>query len=211
MKKTFAIGIPTINRLDLLHPSLLKYVADFPDITIYVLDNGNQYLKKKIEHPNIIVIERDINLGVAGSWNALCKEIFKNHNNALILNDDVYLGRKQGEVEDMLVYSPSNLFVSEQGFCSFIMSEMIFNCIGKFDEAFFPAYFEDNDYLYRMKIAGLNTLYIKSLNPAIYNQSSTIAKNPALKNSIANRDYYIRKWGGEPNSETFTKPFNIQL
>ena len=42
MNNVFAIGIPTLNRADLLNPVLKKYAADFPDTKIYVVDNGNQ-------------------------------------------------------------------------------------------------------------------------------------------------------------------------
>ena len=37
----FAIGIPTLNRYDLLKPCLMLYERDFPNIDIFVLDNGN--------------------------------------------------------------------------------------------------------------------------------------------------------------------------
>ena len=42
MKHSFAIGIPTINRADLLNPTLQKYFQDFPNVDIYILDNGSQ-------------------------------------------------------------------------------------------------------------------------------------------------------------------------
>ena len=39
----FAIGIPTLNRYDLLKPSLMLYLQrDFPTIDIFIMDNGNQ-------------------------------------------------------------------------------------------------------------------------------------------------------------------------
>ncbi len=48
---SFAIGIPTLNRWDLLMPTLHLYVADFPHTKIYVVDNGNQPCD--VNHSNI--------------------------------------------------------------------------------------------------------------------------------------------------------------
>jgi hypothetical protein len=45
----FAIGIPTLNRADLLVPSLLKYINDFPGVKIFVLDNGNQDIESSLQ------------------------------------------------------------------------------------------------------------------------------------------------------------------
>jgi hypothetical protein len=47
------------------------------------------------------------------------------------------------------------------------------------------------------------------LNPAIYRNSMTIAKDQTLNNNFENnKRYYISKWGGEPTQETFGTPFN---
>ena len=55
MNKLFAIGIPTINRWDLLRPSLQKYMGiDFCNTWFFVVDNGNQVID--IEHPIFIII-----------------------------------------------------------------------------------------------------------------------------------------------------------
>jgi hypothetical protein len=54
---SFAIGIPTLNRADLLSQALIKYIYDFPEISIYVLDNGNQELPNfaKLGRPVYII------------------------------------------------------------------------------------------------------------------------------------------------------------
>jgi len=80
----FQIGIPTLNRFDLLMPSLLMYSNQFPDTKIYILDNGNQkimqsdFIKNSPKlSKNLVVIEKEQNIGVGASWNILCDEIFK--------------------------------------------------------------------------------------------------------------------------------------
>jgi len=210
MNKTFAIGIPTLNRFDLLHPALMFYKQDFPNTKIYVVDNGSQNIKNQIAYmPNVILLEQSENLGVAKSWNLLCNEIYKNHENALILNDDIYLGKKEFEIETLLRDYKSDFYVTLQDWCAFILPKKTFKKVGEFDIKFFPAYFEDNDYHYRMKLLGLKYMQIPFLNPYIYKSSMTIDKEPKLRDLIQNnREYYISKWGGEPMRETFKKPFN---
>ena len=83
----FSIGIPTLNRADLLIPSIEKYIEDFPGVDIHIIDNGNQNLK--FDYPNVHIYEEKNNLGVAASWNKLCKIIFINKSWSLIINDDV--------------------------------------------------------------------------------------------------------------------------
>jgi GT2 family glycosyltransferase len=53
----FGIGIPTLNRYDLLMPNLKTYARDFPNHKIYILDNGKQNIA--IEQ-NIELIENQL-------------------------------------------------------------------------------------------------------------------------------------------------------
>ena len=41
-----------------------------------------------------------------------------------------------------------------------------------------------------------------------WNNNFSIGINSHHKTFIANKNYFISKWGGEPLFETFTKPFN---
>ena len=66
------LGIPTLNRYDLLNIPLRKYVSDFD---VYLVDNGNQ----NIQQDNCKIFVQEKNIGVAASWNILCREIFKKH------------------------------------------------------------------------------------------------------------------------------------
>ena len=62
--------------------------------------------------------------------------------------------------------------------------------------------------MYRMKLAGVPIKYVDELNPDVYLNSQTIEKNPQLGGYIENREYFLQKWGGLPESETFKTPFN---
>ena len=60
-----------------------------------------------------------------------------------------------------------------------------------------------------MLLADVSIVNNAMLNPVIYRNSMTIQKTPELNSGFEkNRQYYISKWGGQPNQETFSTPFN---
>ncbi len=231
MTPNFGIGIPTLNRADLLLPALMYYRHDFPETKISVIDNGHQEIKKQLicldeDRPHVLVYDYypAKNIGVARSWNFLIKNIFLDNANefAIILNDDIYWGRDQEDMRIFLAqFSDTIRHTSnaDKGFilipenkqyswCVFIISYQAWKTIGEFDRNFWPAYFEDKDYEYRAKLAGV-TIYNNLRPPARYVHSGSSQKDKSIPfHSKTNRDYYVRKWGGEPGSEIFTVAFN---
>lgn len=196
--KNYAIGIPTINRKDLLIPALYYYKIDFPNTEIKIVDNGNQNIQNKIELKNIELIVTEKNLGVAGSWNLLCEKIFENHEYAIILNDDIYFGKEEWQVENLLKHYKSDIYISELDWSIFILPKKTFYEVGKFDENFYPAYFEDNDYVKRIVIKNMDIMKIPFLNPLVFRSSKTIEKDTSLNNYQKNKEYYFKKWGEHP-------------
>jgi len=210
MNNSFAIGIPTLNRVDLLTPALIFYLRDFPKVHIYVVDNGNQGIKQRlgVGSPYIHIINNETNRGVSASWNQLCDAIFENHSHALILNDDIYMGSDTAEILE-LILRYKGFMRSTQDWCSFLISKSTYKTVGRFDENFFPAYYEDNDYEYRLKLEKIPVQQEPKLNPYMYRSNSTSEKDKNVKiNTDKNRQYYVNKWGGAPNKETYNKPFN---
>ena len=202
-----AIGIPTLNRYDLLEPTLLLYLRDFPKTNIFVVDNGNQEIKAATE--NIKIIKNNKNVGVGASWNQLCTEIFKTSDYALILNDDIYLGKTKEEITKHFE-KKNGIIRSTIDWCAFLMPKTMWQLIGKFDECFYPAYYEDKSYEYRMKLCGYIPIKTPHLNPVVYKASQTLEKSPEiLEQSKKNKKLYIEMWGGEPEREKYKKPFNI--
>lgn len=180
------------------------------------------------------------NKGVATAWNDGVKRAIDNEcSHILIINDDIVLGN---ETIDHMVYlmrdkkigvltacDHRNTHSAEQVYqmdnpcydvdiidapdfaCFMITPESYWN-IGTFDENFKPAYFEDNDYVYRCLLSGLKP--VRSQNAPFYHygsqtqnfdQSRPIVPSPKFEK---NRDYYIKKWGGMPGKEKFKTPFN---
>lgn len=217
---SFAIGIPTLNRWDLLKPSLQMYVQDFPDTHITVIDNGHQAID--FDHEDVGYIVPAHNLGVAASWNLICKRAFAYHptTHVIILNDDIYLGlpqrpqeghaNRQEELKSIVQKYPRDFYKSlHDDWCVFIMPRHTWQLIGEFDERFFPAYFEDRDYRYRMRIAGLSCMEAVMFNPFVHRNSATSDRDRSVLNNFEkNKQLYIDKWGGKPGHEKYRTPFN---
>lgn len=166
------------------------------------------------------------NIGVSKSWNygiqdlRWCDYIF-------VINDDVILQPETLNLmidayreHDMHILNPRNTRDDEPSeglaehcdFSCFMLTYEVFKKIGTFDENFFPAYFEDNDYYYRAKLLGLKVGTAKWI-PFFHSGSITQfmdQKNPVVPGQLfeANRAYYISKWGGEPGHEVFLTPYN---
>jgi hypothetical protein len=98
---------------------------------------------------------------------------------------------------------------------------------GDFDEGFIPAYLEDADMAYRMRLVGAQG--ITSLAALCLNYDRGTIKGimdcdsadvPRMTRLLAelrmqisvNDSRYIEKWGGRPGQERFTVPYNnIQI
>jgi len=232
-KNTFAICIPTLNRIDLLFPALLYYSIDFPNTSIYIWDNGRQRIHEKLQdfvnirsnrftYPAnlidklVVLGGNDRNIGVSAAWNSLLRTAFDaGHTHALVLNDDIYLGKNEFHINSLInndMYT-SHLYLCEKEFdwSVFIMPKNTFDTVGEFDESL-VIYYSDNDYHNRLKMPQLNgiVMNIPFLNPAIFNRSMSLlkCKDEGIKKVIQmDESYYEKKWGGRVSEEKFTAPF----
>lgn len=206
----YCILIPTVNRADLLAEALYWYGNNLPRIKVFVLDNGHQNIPNSFD--NIQIINSETNLGVAKSWNYLIKTaIGENYEHFLVLNDDVVLQRYREEIEALIDRYGDRVFHRPQAafhWSAFLLSKNVYEIVGEFDERFERCFFEDNDYEYRLKLKNIPIRLEPTLNPQVFRNSKTIEKNPLLGGYIENREFYIKKWGGLPNEEKYTTPFN---
>lgn len=195
---------------------------------------SKEWLKFATSHPKIQAFQFPENIGVAASWNLGIKHAQRQWKSEVyvILNNDIVL--KEDTIDNMIeilnmpnvalatatdvcgkiaepctiqtVLLPRKEELTEAPeFSCFALKKSTVDTVGFFDPNFYPAYFEDNDYHYRIKLAGL--LAIKT-NQAIYYHygSRTMKQDEDIKelcnNGYAiNREYYIDKWGGLPGEE----------
>ena len=205
-KPLFAIGIPTINRADLLNQALQVYKTTMPDVQFYILDNADQQI---LIGDNIKIYISEKNLGVAGSFNVLCKKIFENYEHALLLNDDIILRADRNGIENFINTQTYDLALPEKTNSVILFSKQVYSEIGWWDEQFYPAYYEDNDYFWRLECKKKILLRSYLLEPAIHQESGSIAMDPSLNNARENRKRYEKKWGGYPSRELWKSPYNM--
>lgn len=214
------LGIPTINRADLLKENLADLSKNFSDIDgMIIVDNGDQ----KISIPQNLKEKTELyrpgkNLGVAASWNYIMRQAFVEEcaDHVIILNDDIVMGYDRKYIEDRINEYPGYYLMRGSFFWSIlIISKECYEAIGEFDEKFYPAYYEDDDYWYRIRLKfndDIDNHYINlksALKPSIERNSMTIKKDPNLNRQFnQNGKYFMEKWGGRPRKEKFKYPFN---
>ncbi len=222
------IGIPTINRKDLL-TELLDSLATHKDIIdlkkIIIIDNGNQNISEIVPQQidDITAVHTEpSNLGVAGSWNKIMDLSFRDQKAqyTLLLNDDIVIGERFLNQYNKALEKNAEAFVINGPYywSAVTVTRNCFDTIGIFDTEFFPAYFEDNDYATRISLYGESSgiggenLYVidHDLAPEVQRNSQTVSKDGSLNSNFGkNGAYFNRKWGGSPHQENLYKsPFN---
>lgn len=189
--------------------SLFPEVDDVLEKIIHLV---NLYKHKYIEE--VVVINNYQNTGFAGAVNQIIKQNV-DCNYWFITNDDWHIA--PGELKKLsqeLDKSFTGLLcdgTAANGYSSFVMSEEMISKVGLMDENFYPAYCEDNDHRYRMKLAHLTWKQFPL--KASHKVSSTLHSNQKFelsnqKTFHKNIEYYIEKWGGDRGQEIYTTPFN---
>ena len=159
------------------------------------------------------------NYGVAKSWNMLRAVARGSQAQLIISNDDITFA--PDTIERLLTVAESTPTagivspIEGQRFSLFWLNPQL--CRGQewaFDEQFQMAYFEDNDYAWRLKLARWDLAVAPS--DVWHVGSATLAKmtpeQMAAKHAawVHNEKYYQVKWNGMPGKETFTIPFGGQ-
>lgn len=174
-----------------------------------------------------------VNRGVARSWNdGLAMSAADSNALSILVNDDLFfypgcfdkfIGFVQSREAHApgwglcmpLGFEPAGPFRGHalpQYFACCALGRAAMERVGFFDENFVPAYFEDLDYLRRLRLAGLPVVLDRRVLVE-HDRSHTIRTDPTAKvavesQSAANARYYRRKWGGSPHNEVFTRPFD---
>lgn len=209
MNSAFTLVIPTLNRFDLLVGALNSAHSSHPH-RLAIIDNSR------------------LGWSVAKSWNEGIKAAFGIHNSkyAIVSNDDVIYHKdcldamvETAEKGALLVAcrhlsSPDDLSseVTRGGFSLFLITRECVLRTGWFDEHFFPAYYEDGDYHWRMHLAGISDSLAEGAGFFHYG-SQTINVNQETARFFSpkfehNQRLYLAKWGNLPEGQKYEHPFN---
>lgn len=178
----------------------------------------------------VIIPNYEENKGVSAGWNAGIQRAQEaGCDLSLICNDDVVL--EPGTINKLRQYMYSADLVSAVNLRDRIVQPSggledhpDFSCFmgwtedylpdgwfGQFDENFTPAYFEDNDMAYRIKLNKKGRA-VCALDAGMYHAGSVtqnwggqqVVTGPMF---LKNQQYYVNKWGGTPGNEIFLTPF----
>jgi GT2 family glycosyltransferase len=218
------ICVPTLTQYDLLEKLIAssKSKAQF-----IIMDNGGNFCPEEAldiseieeardpavikflnlsfhQNKDRVVFSPEVNLGVAASWNWFLQNIPPNDGNYWIIsNDDVEL--TENTLDIIEEYAPKNPITlpydSEWAF--FAIRKDTIEKVGYFDENFYPAYFEDNDYHHRMKLNNLDVVSVNELRhkhvvSATLKSYSSPRKEQHHREFRRNREYFRQKWGFIP-------------
>lgn len=159
------------------------------------------------------------NRGVAASWNAGARMALEQGADWLLVVSEAVVPARRGMAAlfDALADdgSPDVVGGLELGWkCAAIRLGVLLG-VGLFDENYWPGYYEDTDYLYRMGLAGFDSPRengrghrhepVRLLEPV--EDAHAIRESGVRPDFEWLRGYYRRKWGGDQGAETFDHPF----
>jgi GT2 family glycosyltransferase len=109
-------------------------------------------------------------------------------------------------VEEEVLFGSKN--VEDQSFSCFAIRPNFFDLCGKFDENFDPAWWEDTDMKYRIRLLGYKTLQTDV--PYVHLRHQSTKKLTMPLNSIKSGEYYVKKWGSAKKDlhEAYANPYN---
>lgn len=210
------VGIPYVNRPDLLKDALDSVPEEYP---IVVINNSGVALELPPEVRGVEIVTPVVPLTFTQTMNAyqakaLAVDVdcwFFMHSDAKATADDfsrIALMAKSGQAEGVnwaVVYSLYDVL------CLFSVAAC--TRIGPWD-TIFPQYFADNDYYRRMVLN--KYIRLEAGGGTVVHQnggSQTLHSDPVRERANkylfpALEQYYGEKWGGTPGNEVFITPWN---
>lgn len=165
--------VPTLTRHDLLARMLDS--VDFPVGHLVVIDNSGRGLPGRSgPWERMTVLPMPANLGVAASWN-LAIRLAHRHPYVLMCSDDMWW--PEGVLEEFVgLASEERLVLSGTWphWQTFAIGMGVVHKVGLFDEGYYPAFFEDLDYLRRCESLQVEV----TMGPETFHNNSSTLKTP---------------------------------
>ena len=177
------LGVPVLRNHERLQRALDR--IDYPVERLVIVDQSgieNWRPEKPDMVQNMTVLNFPHAMGVATSWNLMIKATpFAPY--WLFINDDVVPQAGSFKILAEAARKDAVVIPTVARFSFFTIGEEVVEKAGLFDEGFFPMYYEDTEYMFRMQRFELPIIEIQC--PVHHDQSSTImADGFAPKNDI---------------------------
>jgi O-antigen biosynthesis protein len=224
---------PVRNGLHLTQEAVKTFLRqDLPEVRVMLIDNASEDGTRewaRTLHPRVVTVYNDPPLSVAASWNKGLSLLFDGtpNNAVLVVNNDVELrfdtyrkllesgedfptgvgvnDRKQMQIYEVGEKSP------HPDFSCFLMQRHVWEKVGKFDEGFKGAFYEDNDMHVRLHRAGVHACNIGI--PFYHVGSATLNLMPLDEQHLLqdqagrNREYFNKKWGFDSSGPEYDAEF----
>ena len=200
------VGLATITKFDLAERLLAS--IDYPVEHLVIVNNSGKKIwkpTKPVLVENLWHLEIPFGLGLVGAWNLIIKSTpYAPY--WVLVNDDAWFAPGSLETIEKEVDTQALNFVhiEQTPWAAPVFGEGCIQKAGLYDEAFYPIYFDDNDYERRIRNAGVP---IKQLNARIYHEpmssrqdflgpnDRTWAANEKRHNDkIAQGDFSVHGW-----------------
>jgi len=201
----------------------MRYLILIPAVNKEVLNGCLETLDVTVRENVLVVDNTEINIGVGRAWNIGAKKVLKERLDYLVLMSSS-MRFNEGAL-DLIKYLELNKnkygMETQHAWHLICIGRKTLERIGLFDECFYPAYYEDSDYIRRMELAGIhNPMSATARLPRVDINAGIIGTAQGLKsgvrvNMLACLDYFKEKWGYEPRYDTqrnrdllYKYPFN---
>jgi GT2 family glycosyltransferase len=200
------IGFATLTRFDLADRLIAS--IDYPVEHLVIVNNSGKKTYQPIENElvqNTWHIEVPFGLGLVGAWNLIIKSTpYAPY--WVMVNDDAWFPAGSLETIEREVDTEALNFahVDQTPWAAPIFGEGCIERAGLYDEAFYPIYFDDNDFERRIRHAGVEVKQLSAMihhNPMTTRQdflqqnARTWAANENRHNKkIAEEDYSVHGW-----------------
>lgn len=201
------------------HEQLAAFLAGcgLPHENILIIDNADYAaIPRACPGWDGRMLRPERNLGVAPSWNIGVRAVIAEQLDWLVIASTSFRFGPSGGRTFIDALDGCDLPGAQSiyGWHFIAIARPTFETVGEFDEGFWPAYWEETDFLYRMHLAGLASPRDNGrpwchfdVDGDYGRQAATLEDGLAPVNLLAVGMYYERKWGGPQGEERFTLPF----
>lgn len=163
------------------------------------------------------------NIGISRAWNIGAKRVIEQELDYLVIMSATMVFEKgMNDLVAAMEANSSPYGLETQHIWHLIcLKRKTLERVGLFDENFYPAYYEDSDYIRRMELTGIHNPMSRTQRlPKAQIAASHQGDAQALKNGLsvnleACRQYFVYKWGLEPlydnqqqRDDMFLYPYN---
>ena len=217
-------GFPILNKPHLMKTMLNSFDHDVD--RLYIVDNGGILDGDDVSWfraNNVHIADPGFNMGVGGSWNFIiraniqadwwllgCVDMTIESGVVAKVVEDMEEHRHEPHMARVVMGNESSW---GNHFGLFALNHQAIDMLGWFDENIYPIYFEDNDYMERMKRAKEHG-FSDTLIPSNTQHGGNASWNDIPHNAVGNKrtwgingPYYDSKWGD--GDGPYEYPFDI--